>query len=341
MPDTRFFTKEKTFTVKKLAKKLNCNVLPANSEDLALDDIRTLKDAESNHLSFFDNVKYKSDFVKTKAGACFVSPKMAKLAPEGLICLVSDTPYKNYALAAQAFYPEKHPASDISEAATIDSSAKIGNNASIAANVYIASDVTIGDNAWIEAGAVIQSGVTIGSNCRIGAQSTVSHAIIGDYVRIYPGARIGQDGFGFAIDPMGHVKVPQLGRVLIEDHVEIGANTTIDRGSGPDTIIGQGTWIDNLVQIGHNVVIGKGCVIVSQVGISGSTVIEDYVAIGGQVGIAGHLRIGMGARIGAQAGVISDLDPGIEYLGSPAFPRGQFLRQVATLNRLANKKKNV
>lgn len=340
MSDPRFFTKDKTFTVKELAKKLNCIVLPENSEDVVLDDVRTLKNAGAEHLSFFDNVKYKNDFLNTKARACFVSPKMAELAPKGLICLVSETPYKNYALAAQAFYPEKRPESHISNTSVIDSSAKIGNNASIAANVCVGADVTIGDNVWIEAGAVIQDGVTIGSGCHIGAQSTVSHAIIGDHVRLYPGVRVGQDGFGFAIDPMGHEKVPQLGRVIIEDHVEIGANTTIDRGAGPDTIIGQGTWIDNLVQIGHNVVIGKGCVIVAQVGISGSTIIEDYVAIGGQVGIAGHLRIGTGAQIGAQAGVINDLEAGKEYLGSPAFPKRQFFKQIAALNRLIKNKKN-
>ena len=156
---------------------------------------------------------------------------------------------------------------------------------------------------------------------------------------LYPGVRIGQDGFGFAIDPAGHVKVPQLGRVKIGNHIEIGANTTIDRGAGPDTEIGDGTWIDNLVQIGHNVRIGRGCVIVSQVGISGSTQIGDFVAIGGQAGIAGHLNIGSGARIGAQSGVMNDIPHMSEYMGSPAFPKTQFFRQVAALNRLIKKKK--
>ena len=318
---------------------LDC-ALPEDADaSVVLDDVCPLSNAQPSHLSFLDNIKYKEDFLTTKAGACLVSPQMAEIAPKGLVCLVSDTPYKAYALAAQAYYPEKQPDSNISKLASIDKSAKLGKGVCVEQNVVIEPNVEIGKNAWIEAGAVIKEGVIIGDHVRIGAQSTISHSLIGDYVRLYPGVRVGQDGFGFAIDPEGHVKVPQLGRVIIEDHVEIGANTTIDRGAGPDTIIGQGTWIDNLVQIGHNVVIGKGCIIVAQVGISGSCIIEDFVAIGGQAGMAGHLRIGKGAQIGAQSGVINDLDGGEEYMGSPAFPKRQFFRQVAALNRLIKRKK--
>jgi UDP-3-O-[3-hydroxymyristoyl] glucosamine N-acyltransferase len=339
MADSRFFSKAGSFTVGELADMLGCTLSEGVDASVILDDVRPLKNAQPNHLSFLDNVKYKEDFLNTKAGACLVSPQMAEISPKGLICLISETPYKAYALAAQTYYPEKKPNSDISALASIDKSAKIGEGAYIGANVVIGSNVEIGKNAWIEVGAVIQEGVKIGDNCRIGAQSTISHAFIGDYVRLYPGVRVGQDGFGFAIDPKGHIKVPQLGRVIIEDHVEIGSNTTIDRGAGPDTIIGQGTWIDNLVQIGHNVVIGKGCVIVAQVGISGSCVIDDFVAIGGQAGIAGHLHIGAGTKIGAQSGVMNDLEGNQEYMGSPAFPKMQYFRQVAALNRLIIKKK--
>jgi UDP-3-O-[3-hydroxymyristoyl] glucosamine N-acyltransferase len=156
-------------------------------------------------------------------------------------------------------------------------------------------------------------------------------------VIIHPGARIGQDGFGFAMGPGGHLKVPQVGRVIIQDDVEIGANTTIDRGANRDTVIGEGTKIDNLVQIGHNVHVGRHCVIVGQVGISGSTVLEDYVVLGGQVGVAGHLRIGMGAQVGAKAGVMNDLAAGGKYLGAPAKPARQMFREVAALTKLAQK----
>ena len=340
MADSRFFKKSKSFSVSEIVEMLSCHVSDGADHSLILDDVRALQHAESNHLSFFDNIKYKESFLTTKAGACFVSPEMVEHAPDGLICLVTKSPYKSYALVAQAFYPEPHHGeSVVAPTAFVDDSAKIGERVSIGHNVVIHSNAEIGDHTWIEDNTTIGSGVKIGTHCRIGSNTTVSHAFIGDYTRLYPGVRVGQDGFGFAIDPAGHVKVPQLGRVIIGDHVEIGANTTIDRGAGPDTIIGQGTWIDNLVQIAHNVEIGRGCVIVAQVGISGSSKICDYVAIGGQAGVAGHLNIGMGARIGAQSGIMNDVPAGQEYLGSPAFPKAQYFRQVATLNRLIKGKK--
>jgi len=339
MADTRFFKKSRSFSVIELAEELNCS-LSHGAKDVTLDDVSALNVAQKNHLSFLDNVKYKNDFLTTQAGACFTTKEMANLAPEGTICLVTEHPYKCYAMAAQKFYPETTPESNIAATAYIDKSAKIGKAASIGHNVVIGKNVEIGDHVWIEPNVTIQESVTIGAYCRIGSGATVSHAIIGDNVRLYPGVRVGQDGFGFAIDPAGHVKVPQLGRVIIHDHVEIGANTTIDRGAGPDTIIGEGTWIDNLVQIGHNVTIGRGCVIVAQVGISGSAQIDNFVAIGGQVGVAGHLKIGMGAKVGAQSGVISDLPAGAEYLGSPAVPKSEFFRQIAALRRLIKSKKN-
>jgi UDP-3-O-[3-hydroxymyristoyl] glucosamine N-acyltransferase len=185
---------------------------------------------------------------------------------------------------------------------------------------------------------VICDGVEIGSDCDIGANTYVTHALIGKKVRIYPGAVIGRPGFGFAIDPSGFVSVPQLGRVIIEDYVEIGANSTIDRGAGPDTIIGMGTRIDNLVQLGHNVVLGKACVIVSQTGISGSTKFGDFVMTGGQSGFAGHLTIGSGTKVGAQSGIMRDVAPGSEIMGSPGVPVKQFMRQVAIMGKMSDRK---
>jgi UDP-3-O-[3-hydroxymyristoyl] glucosamine N-acyltransferase len=179
--------------------------------------------------------------------------------------------------------------------------------------------------------------VIVGRDCRIGAHASLSHALLGARVYVYPGARIGQEGFGFASTKDGLLSVPQLGRVILEDDVEVGANTTIDRGSSRDTVIGAGSRLDNLVQIGHNVILGRCCVIVAQVGISGSTVLEDFVRVGGQAAMAGHLRIGQGAGIGAQAGVISDVVPGAVVLGSPAQPIRDFFRQVAKLKRMARR----
>ncbi len=197
----------------------------------------------------------------------------------------------------------------------------------------IGENVVIGPRGRIAALAVIGDGVIVGSDVRIASHVSVSHALIGDRVYLYPGARIGQEGFGFAVTQKDFHPVPQLGRVIIENDVEVGANTTVDRGALEDTIIGAGTRIDNLVQIGHAVRIGKACVIVAQVGISGSTVLEDHVVLAGQAGIAGHLRIGSGARIGAQAGVMTDIAARAEVVGSPAQPVKAFFKEVATIRR--------
>jgi UDP-3-O-[3-hydroxymyristoyl] glucosamine N-acyltransferase len=193
----------------------------------------------------------------------------------------------------------------------------------------------IGAGTLIGANAVIGPDVCIGRDCSVGPGASVLCALVGNRVVLHAGVRIGQDGFGFAMGPGGHLKVPQIGRVIIQDDVEIGANTTIDRGALRDTFIGEGTKIDNLVQIAHNVVIGRHCVIVSQVGISGSTQIADYVAIGGQAGLTGHLKIGLGAQIGAQAGVMSDIPAGERWWGTPARPMADAMRLVAWLGRQA------
>ncbi len=185
---------------------------------------------------------------------------------------------------------------------------------------------------------MIGEGVVIGTDCRIGSHASISHALIGARVFIYPGARIGQEGFSFAASDAGFVSVPQLGRVIIEDDVEIGANSTVDRGSANDTVIGAGSRLDNLVQIGHNVRIGRACVIVGQAGVSGSTILEDQVMVAGQAGLVGHLRIGRKARIGAQAGVMADVPAEADVVGSPAQPVREMFRQIAVLRRLARKR---
>ncbi len=336
MADPRFFTRRGPFSLRQIADQAGA-VLKPEFAGLMVNDVAPLDTAEVTNLSFIDNRKYRDQFQKSRAGACFMRSEMAALAPSGMVCLVTPLPYKSYAYAAQMFYPESQPLSAISEHAIIDVTAVIGEACRIDAGVVIGPGAHIGAGSWIESNSVIGENVQIGTHCRIGPNASVAYALIGHHVRLYPGVRVGQDGFGFAIDPTGHVKVPQLGRVIIEDNCEIGANTCIDRGTIGDTVIGTGTWIDNLVQIAHNVKIGRGCIIVAQVGISGSSVLEDYVALGGQAGVAGHLHIGKGAQIAAQSGVIGDIPAGETYMGYPALPKTQFMRHVAYLNRMTKR----
>lgn len=340
MPDHRFFKPAPARKLDELAAMTGASLAADSDPSLMISDVASLDQAGPGQISFFDNIRYKQAFQATRAAACIAAPEWEAQAPKGVALLLTPQPYKTYARIAQAFYPETRPAAGVSERAVVMEGAVIGVGCTIEAGAVIGAGATIGPDSWIGANAVIGENVAIGGHCRIGAGAVISHSVIGDYVRIYPGCCIGQDGFGFAMDPAGHVKVPQLGRVIIENHVEIGANTAIDRGAGPDTVIGQGTWIDNLVQIGHNVQIGKGCVIVAQVGISGSTVVEDYAVLAGQAGVAGHLRIGRGARIAAQSGVMRDVPPGEEQMGYPAVPLRQFMKQTALVGRLAKPKKS-
>jgi UDP-3-O-[3-hydroxymyristoyl] glucosamine N-acyltransferase len=338
MADPRFFRLAGPLSLRALAERTGAKLDAAADPERLMRDVAPLETAGADDLAFLDNKKYLPAFEATRAGAAFVAPAFAERAPKGLALLLTETPYRAYALAAQAFYPEPRPQPQVHAAALIDPTARIGEDALIGPFAVIEAGAEIGRRCRIGACSVIGCGSVLGDDVRIGANVTVSHAIIGSRVTLFPGVRVGQDGFGFAPDPKGAVKVPQLGRVIIEDDVEIGANCTIDRGAGPDTVIGAGTMIDNLVQIGHNVRIGRGCVLVSQVGISGSTKLGDRVMIGGQGGLIGHLTIGAGARIGAQAGVMEDVPPGATVVGSPAVPQQQFFRQVASLRRLAQRR---
>ena len=260
---------------------------------------------------------------------------MAGKVPEGCVALACKEPYLGWARACALFHPPAplrpgvHPSAIIAPSVRIDPSVEIGPH------VVIGEGAEIGLRCRIAAGVVIDAGVVLGDDCRIGANASLSHAIIGARVYVYPGARIGQEGFGFATGPRGFETVPQLGRVLIGDDVEVGANSCIDRGSAHDTVIGAGSRLDNLVQIGHNVQLGRCCVVVAQVGIGGSSILGDFVVAAGQAGIAGHVKIGHKARVGAQAGVITDIAPGADVVGSPAIPVREKFRQIAVMKRLA------
>lgn len=338
MADPRFFKVAGPFTLGRLAEITGSQLSDESAASREVSDVAALQDADGMKLSFLDNRKYLPAFKTTKAGACIVKPDFAAQAPAGVVCLINKNPYKAYALAAQAFYPEPAVQDFRAPSAVIDPSAVIGKGCSIEHYAVIGKNVKIGNGCRIQSHAVICDGVEIGDGCDIGAHAYLTHCLIAQKVRLHPGVCIGRPGFGFAIDPAGFVSVPQLGRVIIEAGVEIGANTTIDRGAGPDTVIGAGSRIDNLVQLGHNVKTGKMCVIVAQTGISGSTQLGDGVITGGQAGLAGHLKIGSGTRIAAQSGIMRDIEPGSEVMGSPAVPLRQYMRQVALLSKMTDKK---
>jgi UDP-3-O-[3-hydroxymyristoyl] glucosamine N-acyltransferase len=337
MADPRFFTLAGPFTVAEIAARTGAAIGGAAEARRVLKDVAPLDTAGPDHLTFLDNSKYLGQLQATRAAAAFIRPDRTDAAPPGLTLLITPAPYHAYALAAQAFYPDPPPVAGIAPCAVIDPTARLGVGCAVEPNAVIGPRAEIGRACLIGANAVIGAGCVLGNDVRVGANASLSHCMIGDRVRIYPGARIGQDGFGFAPDREHPIKVPQLGRVIIGDDVEVGANTTIDRGSGPDTVIGAGTMIDNLVQIGHNVQVGRGCVLVAQMGISGSSHLGDYVMVGGQVGIVGHLTIGSGARIAGQSGVTRDVAPNEAVMGSPAMPIRDHHRQAHILRRLAKK----
>lgn len=340
MADPRFFTRAAPATLEELARVAGATLAPGADPARMIADVAALGDAGPSEISFLDNRKYVTAFRGSAAGACIVAPEYAEQAPDGMALLLSKAPYMGWAHIVRRLYPEPAVRPGVAPGAVVDPAAIIGASVEIGPNAVIGAGAEIGDGCRIGPGAVIGDGVVLGEGSSVGANASISHALIGKRCKIYPGARIGQDGFGFAMHPTGHVRIPQLGRVVIEDDVEVGANAAIDRGAGPDTVIGRGTMIDNLVQIGHNVAIGRGCVIVSQVGISGSTRVGDFAALGGQAGIAGHLTIGSGAQISAQSGVIGDVPAGAKVVGFPAAPTKEFFRQTAMLRRLVREKRD-
>jgi UDP-3-O-[3-hydroxymyristoyl] glucosamine N-acyltransferase len=304
---------------------------PAHGDRRIL-QVAPLAHGDAASVSFFADRRYRAALAATAAGACFIPAEHVDLAPENCARLITREPHAAFARAAKHLHRAiRH----LAESAAVHGTAVVHPEATLAPGVVVGPGASIGAGTVVKANAVIGPGVTIGRNCRVGANATVLFAVIGDRVRILSGAVIGEAGFGVTTGQEGVIDVPQLGRVLIEDEVTVGANTTVDRGAWDDTVIGAHTKIDNLVQVAHNVRLGRNCMLAAHTGISGSVSVGDGAVFGGRAGVADHLEIGAGARIAAAAGVMKDVPPGEMWVGSPARPIRRFMRETAWLARAA------
>ncbi|MBR0655938.1 UDP-3-O-(3-hydroxymyristoyl)glucosamine N-acyltransferase [Plastoroseomonas arctica] len=333
--DPRFFATAGPHSLAAIAAAAGAGDVPDGARLFA--GVAPLQTAGPDDVSFLDNRRYAAALATSRAGAVVIAAAMAGKVPAGCIPLVTSQPYLGFARVATLFHPQPKARPGVHPGAVIGAGAEIGEGCEIGAYAVVGAGAVLGKGCILEPHAVVGAGVVLGARCRIHSHASICHAIAGDEVVLNAGARIGGEGFGFATDATTgrHVTVPQVGRVILGDGCEIGANSTVDRGSGGDTVLGPGCRLDNLVQIGHNVRLGKGCVIVAMAGIAGSVTLGDYVVVAAQGGIAGHVTVGDRARIGAQAGVMQDVEAGTDVLGSPAQPSREKWRQIAVLRRLA------
>ena len=339
MAQPRFFEQPPSSTLADIAALTKARLVDPSRGGQQVRGLASLDEAGPMHLTFFDNLKYADQLASTKAGACLVSERFEARVPAHVAVLRAAQPFREFVKIARELHSDAlRPQSwfaGIAASAVIDPSAHLEDGVIVDPLAVIGPNVEIGAETVIGAGAVIGANVRIGRECDVGARCSIQFALIGNNVLIHPGCSIGQDGYGFVFfGPDGHLKVPQTGRVLIQNDVEIGAGTTIDRGSLRDTVIGEGTKIDNQVQIGHNVTIGRHCLLAAQIGLAGSLTIGDNVALGAKVGINNHLRIGDGAQVTAMSAVKDDIPANGRWGGHFAKPTRQWFGEIVAIERL-------
>ena len=320
MPDDRFFHRAGPFSVGEIADLIGSEL--RGSRDMLIEDVASLGEAGARDITYCVSTRYLKEAKETRAGACILSSGLVEDFPnKDMALLLVEDPVGAYARVAEKFYPsESRPSFDIGVGqgdSYVHPDAELASGVTLEPGVVIGAGAQIGEGSCIGANSCIGRGVVLGRGCAIGAQVTITHALLGDKVYIWSGVRIGQDGFGYPFSHQGQLRVPQLGRVVIGDDVHIGANCTIERGSSRDTVIGAGSRLGALVQIGHNVRLGKRCILCAMVGISGSVDMGDDVVLGGQVGVADNLKIGSNSIFMAKSGVSSSL-PGGEIYSSPS-----------------------
>ncbi len=339
MADPRFYHNRGPFSLADICAAAVVPLPDGIDRNRSIHDVASLTGAGALHVTFLaGGFGAAEQLASSQAGYCFVPRNKQWTVPNGMVALPADSPQHAFAAVIALFYPDWN---NIAWGdAALHADARLAPDVSVAPGVVIGAGAEIGAGTKIGPNAVIGPGVAIGTRCSIGANVTITHAYIGDGVDISPGTQIGQSGFGFASSPKGHVKMPHLGRVIVQDRVEIGSLCAIDRGALGDTVLGEGTKIDNLVQIGHNVRTGRHCLFAGQAGLAGSSEVGDFVILGGQAAVADHAKIGDGARAAGQTGFAPGNYPGgKDYGGTPARTAMEWKREQATLAKLIKPKR--
>jgi len=340
MAQPTFFKQPPSSTLAEIAALTKAHLVDPSRAGQQIRGLASLDEAGPSHLIFFDNLKYAGQLAQTRAGACLVNERFAATVPSHVAVLRAADPFQAFVTFARELHagvlrpPSWFGSAAIAASAVIHPTAHLEDDVIVDPLAVIGPGVEIGAGTVIGSGAVIGPNVRIGRDCDVGAGTTIQFALVGNNVLIHPGCHIGQDGFGFVFGSRRNVKVPQAGRVLIQHDVEIGAGTTIDRGSLRDTVIGEGTKIDNQVQIGHNVIVGRHCLLAAKAALGGSLTIGDHVALGAGVGINNHVNIGDGAQITAMSGVKDDVPARGRWGGFFAKPTRQWFREIVAVERL-------
>ena len=338
MTDDRFFQRAGPFQLGEIARRIDAEMCNRSSADFLVCDVAALESAQAGDISIFSDAKYADAFARTQASVVITNHKLSTHEHNGTWMLMSANPRLAFAQVGHLFYPPPALVEGVQPTLPVHPSARVGTGTQIAQGAEIRANAKIGNNCAIGPNVVIGQGVEIGDDCSVSPNCTITHALVGARVTFGPGDSIGNAGFSFVPSQKGLLRVPQLGRVIIEDDVEFGANCVVDRGAIGDTVIGRGCRFDGLIHVGHNVRMGQFCIVVAQAGIAGSTTIGSGVMIGGQAGISDHLKIGAGAKLAARAGVTRDVEPGETVGGYPAQPITQWHRQVAWLKKMTGRK---